>query len=151
MTTENTTTIIKGRFPLFLVWTARFHYQDFGLSKMAKMLCTTPGKIQDIRKVSSFKYINERFEPSQDMVDDALEWLNQCIDLVEDSELLAALGDIKTKVEETDIMSVEALTEFEEQKRSTRKPRGKKSEVNETPETDEIENSKELNAGFFDS
>ena len=97
--------ILRGRMPIALVYVIRFG--ETAVEKVAAQaakFATTVGKIDDIRKLRGFPYVTESFKPTQQMVDDAIEFIKghtaydeQNVDTV--IEELSALT-IATKEEE---------------------------------------------------
>ena len=116
--------IINGRFPLPLVWQVRFNCQGLGLTQVARLFATTPGKVQDIRRNSSYKYINERFKPSQEMVNDTLDRLDLCSNIwVDNQDNIELFESLKKEISETCVMTKEEESDFNFLKNSTRKKR----------------------------
>jgi hypothetical protein len=70
--------IINGRMPIAVVAQVRFG-NDKGLSnkELAALYGTTVGKIDDIKKNRNFAYVTQDFRPTQEQVDQGIEWLRR--------------------------------------------------------------------------
>lgn len=70
--------IIRGRMPVAVVYLARYGNKKGEATKTkADKFGTTVGKIDDIAKGRNFAYVTEAFRPTQEMKDQALEWLKR--------------------------------------------------------------------------
>lgn len=70
--------IIRGRMPVAVVYLARYGNKKGDATKTkADKFGTTVGKIDDIAKGRNFAYVTEAFRPTQEMKDQALEWLKR--------------------------------------------------------------------------
>lgn len=70
--------IINGRMPVAVVAQIRFGNNRGDSSKeLAAMYGTTVGKIDDIKKNRNFAYVGADFKPTQEQIDQGLEWLQR--------------------------------------------------------------------------
>lgn len=70
--------IIRGRMPVAVVYMVRYGNKKGESTKVkADKFGTTVGKIDDIAKGRNFAYVTEAFRPTQEMKDQALEWLKR--------------------------------------------------------------------------
>jgi len=117
--------ILRGRMPVAMVYAIRF-LEDGSDSELAKKYRTTNGKISDIKKNRNFGYITEGVKFSQEELDKALE---RAADLGEYAD------DVKGVIEGMEVGSEADVAAFDEQRKSTRKPRGKKAETATSDDT----------------
>lgn len=111
--------IIRGRMPAAMVYVIRFLAEGSD-SELAKTYATTNGKISDIKKGRNFGYITEGVKFSQEEIDKALDRA---------SKLGEYADDVKALIEGMDVGTEADVAAFDEQRKSTRKPRGKKAEA----------------------
>ena len=70
--------IIQGRMPVAVVHLARFGSTKGASTKdMAAKFGTTVGKVDDIKKNRNFAYVGADFKPTQEQIDQGLEWLKR--------------------------------------------------------------------------
>lgn len=70
--------IINGRMPVAVVAQIRFGNNKGDATKdLAAMYGTTVGKIDDIKKNRNFAYVGADFKPTQEQIDQGLEWLKR--------------------------------------------------------------------------
>lgn len=70
--------IINGRMPVAVVAQIRFGNNKSDSTKdLATMYGTTVGKIDDIKKNRNFAYVGADFKPTQEQIDQGLEWLKR--------------------------------------------------------------------------
>ena len=70
--------IINGRMPVAVVAQIRFGNNKSDATKdLAAMYGTTVGKIDDIKKNRNFAYVGADFKPTQEQIDQGLEWLKR--------------------------------------------------------------------------
>lgn len=70
--------IINGRMPVAVVAQIRFGNNKGDSTKdLAAMYGTTVGKIDDIKKNRNFAYVGADFKPTQEQIDQGLEWLKR--------------------------------------------------------------------------
>jgi len=70
--------IINGRMPVAVVARIRFGNNKGDATKdLAAMYGTTVGKIDDIKKNRNFAYVGADFKPTQEQIDQGLEWLKR--------------------------------------------------------------------------
>lgn len=70
--------IINGRMPVAVVAQIRFGNNKGDATKdLAAMYGTTVGKIDDIKKNRNFAYVGAGFKPTQEQIDQGLEWLKR--------------------------------------------------------------------------
>ena len=70
--------IINGRMPVAVVAQIRFGNNKGDTTKdLAAMYGTTVGKIDDIKKNRNFAYVGAEFKPTQEQIDQGLEWLQR--------------------------------------------------------------------------
>lgn len=70
--------IIRGRMPVAVVALARFGETKIkSVAEQAKQFGTTVGKIDDIRKNRNFAYVTNAFKPTQEQVDEGIEFLKR--------------------------------------------------------------------------
>ena len=69
---------INGRMPVAVVAQIRFGNNKSDATKdLAAMYGTTVGKIDDIKKNRNFAYVGADFKPTQEQIDQGLEWLKR--------------------------------------------------------------------------
>ena len=139
-TKVNKLDIINGRMPLAVVCVIRFHEDaDAKDNALAKKYHTSAGKISDVRKSRNFAYVDENYKPSEADIEAGMGWAGQ-MDERGDQEGAAALSDALSAL----VVATEAETEaFADARKATRKPRGKKADV----EVEEVEELEELEEG----
>ena len=70
--------IINGRMPVAVVAQIRFgNNKGDSTKELAAMYGTTVGKIDDIKKKRNFAYVGADFKPTQEQIDQGLEWLQR--------------------------------------------------------------------------
>ena len=69
--------IINGRMPVAVVAQIRFGNNKGDSTKELAAMCTTVGKIDDIKKNRNFAYVGADFKPTQEQIDQGLEWLKR--------------------------------------------------------------------------
>ena len=70
--------IINGRMPVAVVAQIRFGNNKSDATKdLAAMYGTTVGKIDDIKKNRNFAYVGADFKPTQEQIEQGLEWLKR--------------------------------------------------------------------------
>ena len=70
--------IINGRMPVAVVAQIRFgNNKGDSTKELAAMYGTTVGKIDDIKKNRNFAYVGADFKPTQEQIDQGLEWLKR--------------------------------------------------------------------------
>lgn len=70
--------IINGRMPVAVVHQIRFgNDKNDSTKSLAAKYGTTVGKIDDIKKNRNFAYITQDFKPSQQQLDEGLDWLQR--------------------------------------------------------------------------
>lgn len=128
--------INRGRMPALLVFMARFSILEMTVPAAAKSFCTTVGKISDIRKVRNFAYITETFKPTQEDVDAAVAYLEECKGLV--PEDVKSFDILIEDVKAMDLATEEDIAAYDAIKASKRK-RAPKKEKEEAPAEDTAE------------
>lgn len=101
--------IINGRMPVAVVAQVRFG-NDKGSStkELAALYGTTVGKIDDIKKNRNFSYVGADFKPTQEQVDQGLEWLKRHPKFNE-----GFVDKVIMELEGTPIASAEEAAKFE--------------------------------------
>lgn len=69
--------IIRGRMPVTCVFLVRFDFNTDDAKSVAIKFGTTIGKINDIRKNSNFKYVEDWFLPTLVQKAEAIAWLKR--------------------------------------------------------------------------
>lgn len=101
--------IINGRMPVAVVAQVRFGNDKGSTTKeLAALYGTTVGKIDDIKKNRNFSYIGQDFKPTQEQVDQGLEWLKRHPKFNE-----GFVDKIITELESTPVASAEEAAKFE--------------------------------------
>ena len=101
--------IINGRMPVAVVAQIRFGNNRGDSSKeLAAMYGTTVGKIDDIKKNRNFAYVGADFKPTQEQIDQGLEWLKRHPKYNE-----GAVDKIITELENTPVATDEEAAKFE--------------------------------------
>ena len=101
--------IINGRMPVAVVAQIRFGNNKGDATKdLAAMYGTTVGKIDDIKKNRNFAYIGADFKPTQEQIDQGLEWLKRHPKYNE-----GAVDKIITELETTPVATAEEAAKFE--------------------------------------
>ncbi len=101
--------IINGRMPVAVVAQIRFGNNKGDATKdLAAMYGTTVGKIDDIKKNRNFAYVGADFKPTQEQIDQGLEWLKR--------HPKWSTGDVDkviTELENTSVATAEEAAKFE--------------------------------------
>jgi hypothetical protein len=101
--------IINGRMPVAVVAQIRFGNNKGDATKeLAAMYGTTVGKIDDIKKNRNFAYVGADFKPTQEQIDQGLEWLKRHPKYNEGS-----VDKIITELETTPVATAEEAAKFE--------------------------------------
>lgn len=74
---DNILNIINGRLPLALGFLVRSGKLTGTNGEIAKALCTSVGKVFDLKKGRNFAYLTDNYKPSADEVKAAKDWFNQ--------------------------------------------------------------------------
>ena len=101
--------IINGRMPVAVVAQIRFgNNKGDSTKELAAMYGTTVGKIDDIKKNRNFAYVGADFKPTQEQIDQGLEWLKR--------HPKWSTGDVDkviTELENTSVATAEEAAKFE--------------------------------------
>ena len=101
--------IINGRMPVAVVAQIRFgNNKGDSTKELAAMYGTTVGKIDDIKKNRNFAYVGADFKPTQEQIDQGLEWLKR--------HPKWSTGDVDkviTELENTPVATAEEAAKFE--------------------------------------
>lgn len=101
--------IINGRMPVAVVAQIRFGNNKGDATKdLAAMYGTTVGKIDDIKKNRNFAYVTADFKPTQEQIDQGLEWLKRHPKYNEGS-----VDKIIIELENTPVATAEEAAAFE--------------------------------------
>jgi hypothetical protein len=141
--------IINGRMPVAVVAQIRFGNNKNDTTKeLAALYGTTVGKIDDIKKNRNFAYIGADFKPTQEQIDQGIEWLKRHPKYNE-----GVVDKIIRELETTPVATAEEAAKFEADRIAARgqsvttkdgavanggggnrrKPKAKKVEEVETP------------------
>lgn len=101
--------IINGRMPVAVVAQIRFgNNKGDSTKELAAMYGTTVGKIDDIKKNRNFAYVGADFKPTQEQIDQGLEWLKR--------HPKWSTGDVDkviTELDNTSVATAEEAAKFE--------------------------------------
>lgn len=101
--------IINGRMPVAVVAQIRFgNNKGDSTKELAAMYGTTVGKIDDIKKNRNFAYVGADFKPTQEQIDQGLEWLKRHPRYNE-----GKVDKIITELENTPVATAEEAAKFE--------------------------------------
>jgi len=101
--------IINGRMPVAVVAQIRFGNNKGDATKdLAAMYGTTVGKIDDIKKNRNFAYVGADFKPTQEQIDQGLEWLKR-----HPKYDTGEVDKIITELENTPVATAEEAAKFE--------------------------------------
>ena len=93
--------IIRGRMPIVIVHMIRFGDQKEEATKaLATLFGTTVGKITDIKKVSTFKYLAADFKPTKEQKDAGLAYLIQHVGY-DKGDVDKVINELESMVEAT--------------------------------------------------
>ena len=105
----NPNIIINGRMPVAVVAQIRFGNNKGDATKdLAAMYGTTVGKIDDIKKNRNFAYVGADFKPTQEQIDQGLEWLKR-----HPKYDTGEVDKIITELENTPVATAEEAAKFE--------------------------------------
>jgi len=101
--------IINGRMPVAVVAQIRFGNNKGDATKeLAAMYGTTVGKIDDIKKNRNFAYVGADFKPTQEQIDQGLEWLKR-----HPKWSTGEVDKVITELENTQVATAEEAAKFE--------------------------------------
>ena len=101
--------IINGRMPVAVVAQIRFgNNKGDSTKELAAMYGTTVGKIDDIKKNRNFAYVGADFKPTQEQIDQGLEWLKRHPKYNE-----GAVDKLIMELENTPVATAEEAAKFE--------------------------------------
>ena len=101
--------IINGRMPVAVVAQIRFGNNKGDATKdQAAMYGTTVGKIDDIKKNRNFAYVGADFKPTQEQIDQGLEWLKR-----HPKWSTGEVDKVITELENTPVATAEEAAKFE--------------------------------------
>ena len=93
--------IIRGRMPIVIVFMIRYGDQKEGATKaLATLFGTTVGKITDIKKGSTFKYLTDAFKPTATQKADGIEYLKKHVGY-DKGEVDKVINELEQTVEAT--------------------------------------------------
>ena len=101
--------IINGRMPVAVVAQIRFgNNKGDSTKELAAMYGTTVGKIDDIKKNRNFAYVGADFKPTQEQIDQGLEWLKR-----HPKWSTGEVDKVITELENTQVATAEEAAKFE--------------------------------------
>jgi hypothetical protein len=135
--------IARGRMAAALVYVIKFQ-EEGSDSEIAAKYCTTPGKVNDIRKDRNFKYITKEMRFTADEVKDAKDRFHASVN-AENSTVASDKREEAVTGAHAALDKLETTTESQltNARASDRKPRGKQKEGGEGESTESTETEDE--------
>ena len=120
--------IARGRMAAALVYVIKFN-EEGSDSEIAAKYCTTPGKINDIRKDRNFKYVTKEMRFTADEVKDAKDRFHASVNADNSTVASDKREDAVTGAHAAlDKLETVAVSQLTDARASERKPRGKNKE-----------------------